>query len=200
MDGGKTWSAIQKLIEIDEKNASTLGFCGHKLVIGNISPVQLRNTSKIHPNRIVAPYTRNNFKLWVIYSDDDGLTWQGNKEIPNVSQTEDKPDCNRNMSYFGYKIDQLKLRNLPDIVRYFNMVCKLKNPYKNPAWTAKLKGPWQFIGVGPSQSLQFKSGRILTPGYFSPIRGLSGVPHTLPISQLYNNFDIGFVLISDDDG
>ncbi len=80
------------------------------------------------------------------------------------------------------------------------MVCKLKNPFQNPSWTHKLKGPWQFIGIGPSQSLQLKNGRILVPGYHSPIRGLSGVPNTLPISQLYNNFAKGFVLISDDDG
>lgn len=26
------------------------------------------------------------------------------------------------------------------------------------------------------------------------------MPGTIPISQLYNNFNIGFVLISDDDG
>jgi hypothetical protein len=76
----------------------------------------------------------------------------------------------------------------------------MKNPFDNPVWTSKLKGPWEFIAVGPSQSLQLKSGRILVPGYHSPIRGLSQVPGALPISQLYNNFAKGFVLISDDDG
>jgi hypothetical protein len=40
----------------------------------------------------------------------------------------------------------------------------------------------------------------LIPGYHSPIRGLSGVKGALPISQLYNNFAKGFVLISDDGG
>ena len=81
------------------------------MVVGNISPLQLRNDSKKHPGRILAPYTRNNFKLWITYSDDDGITWQGNKEIPNVSQTAAQPDCNRNMSYFGFDVDQLKLKN-----------------------------------------------------------------------------------------
>ena len=80
------------------------GECGHKLVIGNISPIQLRNDSKF-PNRILAPYTRNNFKLWITHSDDDGVTWTANRAIPNVSQTDDHPDCNRNMSYFGYNVD-----------------------------------------------------------------------------------------------
>ncbi len=79
-------------------------------------------------------------------------------------------------------------------------LCRLKNPYDSSAWTSKLKAPWQFIAVGPSQSLQLKSGRILVPGYLSPIRGLSQVPGTIPVSQLYNNFNIGFVLISDDFG
>lgn len=76
----------------------------------------------------------------------------------------------------------------------------MKNPFDNPLWTAKLKGPWQFIGVEPSQSLQLRSGRVLVPGYHSPIRGLSEVPGTIPVSQLYNNFAKGFVLISDDEG
>jgi hypothetical protein len=168
------------------------------LVIGNISPIQLKGNAKKYPARILAPYTRNNFKLWITYSDDDGATWQGNREIPNLNLTEAHPDCNRNMSYFGYNIDQLKLKNLPDFIRYFELLCSMKNPYNNPFWLAKLKGPWQFIGVGPSRSLQLKSGRILVPGEYTPIRGLSEVPGTIPISQLYNNFAKGFVLISDD--
>lgn len=90
-----------------------------------------------------------------------------------MSQTAEHPDCNRNMSYFGFKIDQLKLRNLPDFIRYFLFLCRMNNPYEIPKWRAKLKGPWQFIAVGPSRSLQLKSGRILSPGYLSPIRGLS---------------------------
>ena len=77
------------------------------------------------------------------------------------------------MSYFGFDIDQLKLKNLGDFVRFFEILCKTKNPFDNPLLTNKLKAPWQFIGVGPSQSLQLRSGRILVPGYHSPIRGLS---------------------------
>jgi hypothetical protein len=104
------------------------------------------------------------------------------------------------MSFFGYNVDQLKLKNLPDFIRFFRFVCTMKNPFENPSWTSKLKAPWQFIGVGPSQSLQLKSGRILVPGYHSPMRGLSEVPGAIPVSQLYNNFAKGFVLISDDEG
>jgi|LakMenEpi03Aug12_release.lakeMendotaPanAssembly.Ray.scaffolds.fasta_scaffold114767_1 hypothetical protein len=104
------------------------------------------------------------------------------------------------MSYFGLNIDQLKLRNLPDIIRFIKMVCVMKNPFHISDWTNKLKAPWQFIGVGPSQGIELKNGRILIPGYHSPIRGLSGVKGALPVSQLYNNFAKGFVLISDDWG
>lgn len=169
MDEGRTWSPLKTLVEVGE---NTTGLCDHKLVIGNISPLQLSNKAK-YPGRIIAPYTRNNFKLWITHSDDDGLTWTNSHEIPNVSRTADYPDCNRNMSYFGYNIDQLKLKNTPDFIRFFRHVCAIKNPYDLSEWTAKLKAPWQFIGVGPSQSLELKSGRILVPGYFSPIRGLS---------------------------
>lgn len=76
----------------------------------------------------------------------------------------------------------------------------MSNPYNNPKWTSKLKEPWEFIGVGPSRGIQLRNGRVLIPGYHSPIRGLSQVPGTIPLSQLYNNFANGFVLISDDDG
>lgn len=104
------------------------------------------------------------------------------------------------MSYFGLNVDQLKLKNSIDFVRFFRFICKMKNPFHIESWSTKLKDPWQFIGVGPSRGIQLESGRLLIPGYHSPIRGLSGVKGALPLSQLYNNFAKGFVLISDDFG
>ena len=71
-DNGQTWSSLKKLVEPTDDDH---GECGHKLVIGNISPIQLRNTSKEHPGRILALYSKNNFKIWKVHSDDDGLTW-----------------------------------------------------------------------------------------------------------------------------
>ena len=196
-DQGKTWSQLRTLIEVLDNES---GECGHNEVIGNIAPVQLRADSLSFPNRILLPYTRNNFKIWIIYSDDDGMTWTGNREILNVSQTDEHPDCDRDMSYFGLNINDLNLQNLPDFFRFFKQICDMQDPFKNTLWTSKLQPPWQFIGIGPSGSLQMKSGRVLVPGYHSPMRGLSGVPGKLPISQLFNNFAKGFVLISDDDG
>ena len=136
----------------------------------------------------------------MVYSDDDGQNWHGNHELPNVSQTLKHPDCSRNMSYFGFNIDEVKIRNSPDFLRYLLFLCRARNPFDNPKWTSKLKTPYEWTGVGPSRGIQLKSGRILIPGHKSPIRGLSQVPGALPISQLYNNFAKGFVLISDDDG
>ena len=104
------------------------------------------------------------------------------------------------MSYFGFNVDELKLKNTPAFIKFFRFLCTLKNPFNDPNWTSKLKAPWQFIAIGPSQSLQLKNGRIIVPGYRSPIRGLSQVPGALPISQLYSGFAVGFVLISDDFG
>jgi sialidase-1 len=75
VDNGRTWSPLKALIEV---NGNETGECNHQLVIGNISPLQLTNNSK-YPGRIIAPYTRNNFKLWITHSDDDGLTWTNNK-------------------------------------------------------------------------------------------------------------------------
>ena len=77
------------------------------------------------------------------------------------------------MSYFGFNVDELKLKNTPAFIKFFRFLCTLKNPFNDPNWTSNLKAPWQFIAIGPSQSLQLTNGRIIVPGYRSPIRGLS---------------------------
>ena len=46
------------------------------------------------------------------------------------------------MSYFGFNIDQLKVKNIPAFIRYILFVCQARNPFENPKWTSKLKKPW----------------------------------------------------------
>mmetsp|Transcript_235 Transcript_235/g.535 ORF Transcript_235/g.535 Transcript_235/m.535 type:complete len:675 (+) Transcript_235:214-2238(+) len=196
-DGGKTWGPLQLLVDPPEDVRQSSGLCGHPLVIGNIAPVQLRADSAKHPGRILVPYTRNNYEHWIVYSDDDGQTFVGDARIPNAENIAPKPDCNRNMSYFGYDIDKFDFWNVDDYVSFVHLLCSMKDPYSH--FANLLTGPWQWVGAGPPGSLQTKSGRILVPSYHSYIRGLEG-DGVLPISQLYNNFALGHVLISDDGG
>jgi len=207
-DNGRTWGDLQVLVKVPEEDRERLGLCGFPLVIGNIAPVQLRLNSPHHPGRILAPYTRNNFKAWLIYSDDDGVTWQGDRELinmtvtdPQVAYDDAKPDCGRGMSYFGFSnLDKLNLRSVQDVVMFAESLCtEAQDPYHNTDRMAKMTGPWQFIGVGPPGSLQLRSGRVLVPAFHSYIRGLEG-NGTLPLSQLYNNFALGHTMISDDGG
>mmetsp|Transcript_6615 Transcript_6615/g.24664 ORF Transcript_6615/g.24664 Transcript_6615/m.24664 type:complete len:700 (+) Transcript_6615:133-2232(+) len=205
-DGGKTWSKLQVLVKVDG-DTSKMGVCGHELVIGNIAPVQLREDSPKHPGRILAPYTRNNFKVWIVHSDDDGETWTGDHEIANATNTLDEPDCSRGMDFFGFDVDTLRFDNVEPAVKFAALLCHTDgdsntDPYKH--WKDILAGPWQFVGVGPPGALQLKSGRVLVPAFHSFIRGIGGGKkngHTvLPLSQLYNNFALGHAMISDDGG
>lgn len=201
-DGGKTWSKLGVLVEV-EGNTTAMGVCGHELVIGNIAPVQLGVDSRYHPNRILAPYTRNNLKSWIIHSDNDGETWTGDREIVGGTVTEKEPDCDRGMDYFGLNIDAFDLSAAGDIVKFASSLCHQRSdPFHD--WADKLTGPWQFVGVGPPGAIQVSEGRVLVPGYHGYVRGLSGGKKDgktiLPTSQLYNNFALGHALISDDGG
>jgi len=199
IDGGRTWSELKVLVEVDG-DPKKQGVCGHDLVIGNVAPVQIEGDASHHPGRILAPYTRNNFKTWITYSDDDGETWSASSEIPHAQYTLDEPDCTRNMSHFGFPVDKLTIRSVPYLVEFVAQLCyRVDGPWYK-AFQSTLSGPWQFVGTGPPGSLQLRSGRIVVPAYHSYIRGLDSAPDILPISQLFNNFALGHVLISDDGG
>ena len=135
------------------------------------------------------PHTRNNFEVWIVHSDDDGVTWSSPRRISGVTQTSPNgPDCKRNMSYFGIT----GATSTAEWVKDLGWSTPGSDPYKR--WRKYLYGDWQFIGLGPPGSLELRdSGRILVPGYHSYIRGLSGgggqgAGVSLPISQLCGSF------------
>jgi hypothetical protein len=72
-DGGRTWSAVQL---IQDEDADPLG----KITIGNPTPVVDR-MDPAHAGRIWLPFTRNNDRVFVTYSDDHGATWAKRVEI-----------------------------------------------------------------------------------------------------------------------
>lgn len=181
-DKGRTWGALQVLVQVPAEDRQRLGLCGNPLVVGNVAPVQLRAHSRHHPGRILAPYTRNNFKAWLIHSDDDGVTWEGDHELegmtvtaPGVDYAEAAPECDRDMAWLGYQdLDAINPTDPGDLMRLIGGLCTFGvNPYTNPEWTGKMSGPWQWVGTGPPGSLQLRSGRVLVPSYHSFIRGLT---------------------------
>ena len=113
VDNGKTWSKIQSLYESSTSTFS--GICGNALVVGNAAPVQLSSSSK-YPNRILVPHTQNNFHVFQVHSDDDGLTWSDPRRIHNVTTTSNEPDCTRNLTYFGIDTASTTLSFLEDII------------------------------------------------------------------------------------
>jgi sialidase-1 len=72
-DAGKTWSAMS-LVQDEWDNPTA------HVTIGNPSPVvDLMDPN--HRGRIWLPFTRNNDRVFVTYSDDHGATWSTRSEI-----------------------------------------------------------------------------------------------------------------------
>jgi len=80
-DGGHSWSKLKIL-----RSESGPGL--PHTVIGNAAPVQLSQSAREHPLRILVPHTRNNSDVWLMFSDDDGLTWSTAQQLPNATLPE----------------------------------------------------------------------------------------------------------------
>lgn len=68
-DGGRTWGDLQMIYKEKEKD-------DEKVTCGNPCPVVDEETGEIH-----LPYCRNNDRVFVMSSNDDGLTWSQPREI-----------------------------------------------------------------------------------------------------------------------
>ena len=198
-DGGRTFSPTRVLATPSRGQPGSQGICGNALVVGNAAPVQVPLSAARHPGRILVPHTHNNFEVWSVHSDDDGVTFSSPRKIDNVTVGPPEGlDCSRNLSYFGIGSTDSYLNWLEHIVKADT------DPYKE--FASVLKGTWQFVGLGPPGSIALRAtnSRILVPAYHSYIRGLAGgtagAGIGLPISQLYNNLAFGHILISDDGG
>src|SRR5262245_34278117 len=77
-DLGKTWGAMQ-LVQ-DEFSDPTAD-----VTIGNPTPV-VYLLEPTHPGRIWLPFTRNNRRVFVTHSDDNGLSWSDRRDITETAK------------------------------------------------------------------------------------------------------------------
>ncbi|MEX2309069.1 MAG: sialidase family protein [Pirellulales bacterium] len=77
-DDGKTWSSMQ-LVQDEWSNPTA------SVTIGNPAPV-VDLMDPAHPGRIWLPFSRNNSRVFVTYSDDDGATWSDRAEITSTAK------------------------------------------------------------------------------------------------------------------
>jgi sialidase-1 len=77
-DNGATWSAMQ-LVQDEWSNPTA------HVTIGNPAPV-VDLLDPQHPGRIWLPFCRNNSRVFMTYSDDNGATWSNRTEITSTAK------------------------------------------------------------------------------------------------------------------
>ena len=78
-DGGKTWGELEVVLESDDF-LDLFGDDPPEITIGNPAPVVDQLNPK-HPGRLWLPFTLENDRVFVTYSDDSGKTWAPRREI-----------------------------------------------------------------------------------------------------------------------
>ena len=77
-DAGKTWSSMQ-LVQDEWSNPTA------SITIGNPAPV-VDAMDPANPGRVWLPFSRNNSRVFVTYSDDHGATWSDRTEITSSAK------------------------------------------------------------------------------------------------------------------
>lgn len=78
-DGGRTWGKLHVVQESDDFRRY-FDSQSPEITVGNPAPV-VDLLDPRHPGRIWLPYTLENNRIFVVYSDDHGATWSARREI-----------------------------------------------------------------------------------------------------------------------
>ncbi len=85
-DHGKTWGEMQVVCESDDYKG--LYPEGQPMTLGNPAPV-VDTLSESHAGRIYLPFTLENDRVFVTFSDDDGETWSEPEDITKSVKRDD---------------------------------------------------------------------------------------------------------------
>jgi len=78
-DSGTTWGPLEVVQESDDFRGEVTG-TNAEITVGNPAPV-VDHLDPDHPGRIWLPFTLENDRVFVTYSDDQGRTWSRRREI-----------------------------------------------------------------------------------------------------------------------
>ncbi len=86
-DGGKSWGAL-RVVQESSDFVKILGGRNKDITIGNPAPV-VDLLDPDHPGRIWLPFTLENDRVFVVSSDDHGVTWSDRREITKSVKKKD---------------------------------------------------------------------------------------------------------------
>ena len=78
-DNGKTWGPLQ-VVQASQSFRSLFDDPGVAITVGNPAPV-VDKLDPLHSGRIWLPFTLENDRVFVTFSDDHGATWSARREI-----------------------------------------------------------------------------------------------------------------------